>query len=129
MAVEKKVTLVIAGGSGMGAATARKLAADGYAVGVLSSSGKGEALAAELGGIGVTGSNQSSAVKTGGRARQHVGSDRHVSALRRIAAVPAYLAFLDPRLAPRPELERAGGRPYWSSASGASSHNAGSRLH
>ena len=54
-----KVALVTAGGSGMGAACAKKLAADGYAVAVLSSSGKGEALAQELGGIGVTGSNQS----------------------------------------------------------------------
>lgn len=58
MAVEK-VALITAGGSGMGAAAARKLAADGYKVGILSSSGKGEALAAELGGLGVTGSNQS----------------------------------------------------------------------
>ena len=54
-----KVALITAGGSGMGAAAARKLAADGYAVGVLSSSGKGEALALSLGGVGVTGSNQS----------------------------------------------------------------------
>lgn len=59
MSVEK-VALVIAGGSGMGAAAARRLAADGFKVGVLSSSGKGKALAAELGGFGVTGSNQSS---------------------------------------------------------------------
>jgi NAD(P)-dependent dehydrogenase (short-subunit alcohol dehydrogenase family) len=60
-----KVALVTAGGSGMGAAAARKLAADGFQVGILSSSGKGEALAVELGGIGVTGSNQSDAdVKT-----------------------------------------------------------------
>jgi len=43
----------------MGAAAARRLAADGYRVGVLSSSGKGEALAKELDGVGVTGSNQS----------------------------------------------------------------------
>ncbi|GLO08173.1 3-oxoacyl-ACP reductase [Pseudomonas putida] len=43
----------------MGAAAARRLAADGFKVGILSSSGKGEALAVELGGIGVTGSNQS----------------------------------------------------------------------
>ena len=56
-----KAALVTAGGSGMGAAVARRPAADGYAVGVLSSSGKGEALAEELGGFGVTGSNQSSA--------------------------------------------------------------------
>ena len=54
-----KVALITAGGSGMGAAAATRLAADGYAVGILSSSGKGEALAKELGGIGVTGSNQS----------------------------------------------------------------------
>ncbi|ANG63927.1 3-oxoacyl-ACP reductase [Marinobacterium aestuarii] len=53
----QKVAIVTAGGSGMGAAAARKLAADGFRVAILSSSGKGEALAAELGGIGVTGSN------------------------------------------------------------------------
>lgn len=58
MTVEK-VAIITAGGSGMGAAAARRLAADGFNVGILSSSGKGEALAAELGGIGVTGSNQS----------------------------------------------------------------------
>ena len=51
--------MISAGGSGMGAAAARRLAADGYRVAILSSSGKGEALANELGGIGVTGSNQS----------------------------------------------------------------------
>src|SRR3954447_21492288 len=43
----------------MGAAAARRLAADGYSVAILSSSGKGEALAVSLGGIGVTGSNKS----------------------------------------------------------------------
>jgi NAD(P)-dependent dehydrogenase (short-subunit alcohol dehydrogenase family) len=43
----------------MGAAAARRLAADGFRLAILSSSGKGEALAKELGGIGVTGSNQS----------------------------------------------------------------------
>jgi len=53
-----KVALVMAGGSGMGAATARHLAGAGWRVGILSSSGKGEALAADLGGVGVTGSNQ-----------------------------------------------------------------------
>ncbi len=55
----QKVAMITAGGSGMGAGVARKLAAEGYAVGILSSSGKGEALATALGGIGVTGSNQS----------------------------------------------------------------------
>lgn len=44
----------------MGAAAARRLAADGFRIAILSSSGKGEALGTELGGIGVTGSNQSS---------------------------------------------------------------------
>jgi NAD(P)-dependent dehydrogenase (short-subunit alcohol dehydrogenase family) len=55
----ESVAIVTAGGSGMGAGAARRLAADGYRVAILSSSGKGEALAKELGGIGVTGSNQS----------------------------------------------------------------------
>jgi NAD(P)-dependent dehydrogenase (short-subunit alcohol dehydrogenase family) len=55
----EKVAVVTAAGSGMGAAAARRLAADGFKVAILSSSGKGEALAKELGGIGVTGSNQS----------------------------------------------------------------------
>jgi len=55
----EKVAIVTAGGSGMGAAAARKLAAEGFKVAILSSSGKGEALAAKLGGIGATGSNQS----------------------------------------------------------------------
>ncbi len=54
-----KVAVVTAGGSGMGAGAARRLAADGFHVAILSSSGKGEALAKELGGFGVTGSNQS----------------------------------------------------------------------
>lgn len=54
-----KVAVVTAGGSGMGAGAARKLAEDGFHVAILSSSGKGEALARELGGIGLTGSNQS----------------------------------------------------------------------
>lgn len=54
-----KVAVVTAGGSGMGAAVAERLAADGYRIAILSSSGKGEALADRLGGFGVTGSNQS----------------------------------------------------------------------
>jgi NAD(P)-dependent dehydrogenase (short-subunit alcohol dehydrogenase family) len=59
MGSENRVAMVIGGGSGMGAASARKLAADGWSVAVMSSSGKGEALGAELGGLGFTGSNQS----------------------------------------------------------------------
>ncbi|MFF0919920.1 SDR family oxidoreductase [Rhizobium leguminosarum] len=58
MAVEK-VAIITAGGSGMGAEAAKRLAADGFKIAILSSSGKGEALATALGGIGVTGSNQS----------------------------------------------------------------------
>jgi len=58
-ATPQKVALVTAGGSGMGAGAARRLAADGFQVAILSSSGKGEALARELGGFGVTGSNRS----------------------------------------------------------------------
>ncbi len=52
----QKTALITAAGSGMGAAIARKLAVDGYRVAVMSSSGKGEALGIELGGIGFTGS-------------------------------------------------------------------------
>src|SRR5215472_2475874 len=55
----EKVAIISAGGTGMGAAAAKRLAADGFKVAILSSSGKGEALAKELGGVGVTGSNQS----------------------------------------------------------------------
>lgn len=55
--VQGKVAIVTAGGSGMGAGAARKLAEEGYKVAILSSSGKGEKLAKELGGIGYTGSN------------------------------------------------------------------------
>jgi len=56
---QDKVAVISAGGSGMGAAAAKRLAADGFKIAILSSSGKGEALAKELGGVGVTGSNQS----------------------------------------------------------------------
>ncbi len=55
----ERVAIITAGGSGMGAGAARKLADEGYRVAILSSSGKGEALAKELGGVGVTGSNES----------------------------------------------------------------------
>jgi NAD(P)-dependent dehydrogenase (short-subunit alcohol dehydrogenase family) len=55
----EKVAIITAGGSGMGAQSARRLAADGFKIAILSSSGKGEALARDLGGVGITGSNQS----------------------------------------------------------------------
>lgn len=55
----EKVAVIVAGGSGMGAAAAEKLASEGFRVAILSSSGKGEALANRLGGLGITGSNQS----------------------------------------------------------------------
>lgn len=55
----ERVAVVVGGGSGMGASAARRLAADGFRLAILSSSGKGEALADELGGFGVTGSNRS----------------------------------------------------------------------
>ncbi|MFJ1300948.1 SDR family oxidoreductase [Pseudomonadota bacterium AL_CKDN230030165-1A_HGKHYDSX7] len=54
---ESKVAIITAGGSGMGAAAARKLAADGFQVAILSPSGRGAALAESLGGLGVTGSS------------------------------------------------------------------------
>jgi len=57
--MSERVAIITAGGSGMGAAAARRFAADGFKVAILSSSGKGEALGTELGGFGVTGSNQS----------------------------------------------------------------------
>ena len=57
---DDRVALITAGGSGMGADAAHRLGADGFRVGILSSSsGRGEALASELGGVGVTGSNRS----------------------------------------------------------------------
>lgn len=49
--------LVVGGGSGIAADAARKLHADGYLIAIMSPSGKGEALAESLGGIGFTGSN------------------------------------------------------------------------
>jgi NAD(P)-dependent dehydrogenase (short-subunit alcohol dehydrogenase family) len=61
----ERVAIVTAGGSGMGAACARELAAQGWRVAVLSSSGKGEALGRELGGLGFTGSNTNPEVLEG----------------------------------------------------------------
>ena len=58
---QPRVALLTAAGSGIGAAAARRLAADGWRVAILSSSGKGEALAAALGGIGVRGDNRQTA--------------------------------------------------------------------
>ena len=84
--VDERVAIVTAGGSGMGAAAARRLARCGFQVAILSSSGKGEAIARELGGIGVTGSNQSNedlrrlvdeTVKTWGRIDALVNSAGH----------------------------------------------------
>lgn len=54
-----KVALLTAAGSGIGAAAARELRGRGWEVALLSPSGKAEALAQELGGFGVTGSNES----------------------------------------------------------------------
>ena len=82
----EKVALITAGGSGMGADAARRLAVDGFKVAILSSSGKGEELARQLGGVGVTGSNQSNedltrlvdlAVSTWGRIDVLVNSAGH----------------------------------------------------
>ena len=56
---EKKIAILTAAGTGMGADAAKNLAAKGFNISILSSSGKGETLAKDLGGIGLTGSNQS----------------------------------------------------------------------
>ena len=53
---EQRVALVTAAGKGIGAAIARRLASDGYLLGLISNSGGAENLAAELGGVGLTGS-------------------------------------------------------------------------
>ena len=52
----ERVAIVTAAGRGMGAAIARELAAQGYTLALLSSSGAAETLADELGGLGLTGS-------------------------------------------------------------------------
>ncbi len=53
----QKVALIVAGGSGLGAAAAQELHQRGFRIAILSSSGKGEALARSYDGIGFTGSN------------------------------------------------------------------------
>ena len=45
--------MIVGGGSGIGADAAKKMSELGYEVAILSSSGKGEALANELGGVGL----------------------------------------------------------------------------
>lgn len=57
MTVEKKVALLTTGATAVGSAIARRLARDGFHIGILSTTGQGEALAAELGGAAVAGSN------------------------------------------------------------------------
>ncbi len=57
--MDGRVAIITAGGSGMGAECARRLAAEGFRVAILSSSGRGQVLAEELGGLGFTGSNRS----------------------------------------------------------------------
>jgi NAD(P)-dependent dehydrogenase (short-subunit alcohol dehydrogenase family) len=51
-----QVAILTGAGKGMGAACARELVARGWKVGLLSPSGGAEALAKELGGVGITGS-------------------------------------------------------------------------
>ena len=53
----KKTAVFIACGTGMGADAAKHLSSKGYDIAIMSSSGKGERLAKDLGGLGFTGSN------------------------------------------------------------------------
>ena len=53
----KKIAVLIAAGSGMGADAAKVLAKDGFDIAIMSSSGKGEKLAKKFKGLGFTGSN------------------------------------------------------------------------
>ena len=56
---KKKVAVLIAAGSGIGADAAKNLASKGFNIAILSSSEKGKKLANSLEGIGIIGSNQS----------------------------------------------------------------------
>ena len=53
----KKIAAFIASGTGMGADAAKHLSSKGFDIAIMSSSGKGEKLANDLGGVGYTGSN------------------------------------------------------------------------
>ena len=53
----KKTAVFIACGTGMGADAAKHLSSKGYDIAIMSSSGRGEKLANELGGLGYSGSN------------------------------------------------------------------------
>ena len=53
---KQKTAIITAAGQGMGAAIARELAANDYQVALMSNAGGAETLAAELNGIGMTGS-------------------------------------------------------------------------
>lgn len=61
MSKHHKVAVVIAGGSGIGAAVLRELSASGYQVAALSPSGSAMSLAEAHGGVGLKGSNRSTA--------------------------------------------------------------------
>ena len=54
----KKVAVLMAAGSGMGADAAKKLKSDGFKIAIMSSSERGQKLAKKLNGIGFRGSNQ-----------------------------------------------------------------------
>jgi NAD(P)-dependent dehydrogenase (short-subunit alcohol dehydrogenase family) len=56
MLTAQKTAIITAAGQGMGAAIAREFAANDYGLALMSNTGGAESLAAELGGIGMTGS-------------------------------------------------------------------------
>lgn len=59
MSEPQKVAIVVGGGSGIGAACVTELASSGYRIAAMSPSGRASALARELGGVGLDGSNRS----------------------------------------------------------------------